>query len=224
MDFGDAFSSEDAFLADRDHVRGPRRQRLQRRRPDDLLEGPPGHGRSDRPGRGSPRGGRSQRGGRARRAGRVRPDPDGRRGHEGGSAIPGQVRTALVLALLAALAFAGVAGCGNDGAETRRSLRRLDLRRETLESRAEPRRRRLVEIVDFEFGPEEITVPAGTTITFTNQDYAAHTATADDSLVRHRGARQGRLGGRDFRRTRHVHLLLPVPRVHEGLGRRRVAV
>jgi plastocyanin len=38
-----------------------------------------------------------------------------------------------------------------------------------------------VEIVEFEFEPEEITVPAGTTITFTNQDKAAHTATADDS-------------------------------------------
>ena len=37
-----------------------------------------------------------------------------------------------------------------------------------------------VEIVEFEFEPEEITVPAGTTITFTNQDKAPHTATADD--------------------------------------------
>lgn len=38
-----------------------------------------------------------------------------------------------------------------------------------------------VGIVEFEFEPEEISVPAGTTITFTNQDAAAHTATADDS-------------------------------------------
>jgi len=38
-----------------------------------------------------------------------------------------------------------------------------------------------VEIVEFVFDPEEITVPAGTTVTFTNQDNAAHTATADDS-------------------------------------------
>ena len=37
-----------------------------------------------------------------------------------------------------------------------------------------------VEIVEFNFEPEEITVPAGTTITFTNQDKAPHTATADD--------------------------------------------
>ena len=67
---------------------------------------------------------------------------------------------------MAALAFAGVAGCGNDEAEP-----------------AEPAGDAgdSVEIVDFEFGPEEITVPAGTTVTFTNQDSAAHTATADDS-------------------------------------------
>ena len=38
-----------------------------------------------------------------------------------------------------------------------------------------------IEIVEFEFVPEEITVPAGTTVTFTNEDAAAHTATADDS-------------------------------------------
>ena len=38
-----------------------------------------------------------------------------------------------------------------------------------------------VEIVEFVFAPEEITVPAGTTVTFTNLDTAPHTATADDS-------------------------------------------
>ncbi|MDQ3759019.1 MAG: cupredoxin family copper-binding protein, partial [Actinomycetota bacterium] len=38
-----------------------------------------------------------------------------------------------------------------------------------------------VEIAEFLYEPEELTVPAGTTITFTNQDTAAHTATADDS-------------------------------------------
>jgi plastocyanin len=38
-----------------------------------------------------------------------------------------------------------------------------------------------VEIVEFVYEPEEITVPAGTTVTFTNQDKAPHTATADDT-------------------------------------------
>ncbi len=37
-----------------------------------------------------------------------------------------------------------------------------------------------VEITEFDYAPKEITVPAGTTVTFTNQDEAAHTATADD--------------------------------------------
>jgi plastocyanin len=69
---------------------------------------------------------------------------------------------------LAALAFAGVAGCGNDSEEMTSDV-------------ASAGTGDAVEIVDFEFGPEEITVPAGTTITFTNEDSAAHTATADDS-------------------------------------------
>lgn len=37
-----------------------------------------------------------------------------------------------------------------------------------------------VDIVDFQFEPEELTVAAGTTVTFTNSDDFAHTATADD--------------------------------------------
>jgi plastocyanin len=37
-----------------------------------------------------------------------------------------------------------------------------------------------VEIVDFAFGPAELTVPVGTTVTWTNQDSAPHTATGDD--------------------------------------------
>lgn len=37
-----------------------------------------------------------------------------------------------------------------------------------------------VAIVDFTFDPAGLTVPAGTTVTFTNEDSAPHTATADD--------------------------------------------
>ena len=37
-----------------------------------------------------------------------------------------------------------------------------------------------MEIVDFEYAPETLTVPAGTKVTWTNSDDAAHTATADD--------------------------------------------
>jgi plastocyanin len=74
-------------------------------------------------------------------------------------------RTSICVAA-AALALAGAAGCGGDEETT---------------MAAEPAAADAIEIVDFEFAPEEITVPAGTTITFTNQDSAAHTATADDS-------------------------------------------
>jgi plastocyanin len=38
-----------------------------------------------------------------------------------------------------------------------------------------------VEIADFKFDPETVTVMAGTEVTWTNSDDTAHTATADDS-------------------------------------------
>ena len=37
-----------------------------------------------------------------------------------------------------------------------------------------------VSIKNFAFGPASLTVPAGSTVTWTNDDSAAHTATADD--------------------------------------------
>lgn len=38
-----------------------------------------------------------------------------------------------------------------------------------------------IEIADFKYAPEAVTVKAGTEVTWTNEDDAAHTATADDS-------------------------------------------
>jgi plastocyanin len=38
-----------------------------------------------------------------------------------------------------------------------------------------------VEIAEFIYEPEDLTVPTGTTVTWTNQDKAPHTATAEDS-------------------------------------------
>lgn len=38
-----------------------------------------------------------------------------------------------------------------------------------------------IEIADFKFGPETVTVKTGTEVTWTNSDDAVHTATADDS-------------------------------------------
>jgi plastocyanin len=39
-----------------------------------------------------------------------------------------------------------------------------------------------VTIVDFAFEPGDVTVAAGTTVTFTNEDGATHTATGDDDV------------------------------------------
>lgn len=39
-----------------------------------------------------------------------------------------------------------------------------------------------VEISNFSFKPENITITAGTTVTWTNKDGAAHTVTSDDGL------------------------------------------
>lgn len=39
-----------------------------------------------------------------------------------------------------------------------------------------------VEIVEFAFSPETLTVPAGTTVTWLNSDSVSHTATSDDDV------------------------------------------
>ncbi len=39
-----------------------------------------------------------------------------------------------------------------------------------------------VEISNFSFKPEDITITAGTTVTWTNKDAATHTVTSDDEL------------------------------------------
>jgi plastocyanin len=45
---------------------------------------------------------------------------------------------------------------------------------------AEPVEGSSVTIADFAFAPPELTVAAGTTVTWTNEDWAPHTATAED--------------------------------------------
>jgi plastocyanin len=51
-----------------------------------------------------------------------------------------------------------------------------------------------VEIKSFAFNPASITVPAGTTVTWTNQDLAPHTATADDGSFDTGRLEQGQSG------------------------------
>jgi plastocyanin len=107
------------------------------------------------------------------------------------------------LSLLAIPALvAGIAGCGEDGAgdqtvatpppESETETGGTDTGEtgtgETGSGETEPEAAPsgsegsgdAVEIVEFKYEPEALTVPAGTTVTFTNQDAAPHTATADD--------------------------------------------
>jgi plastocyanin len=55
-----------------------------------------------------------------------------------------------------------------------------------------------VEIKGFAFNPATITVPAGTTVTWTNQDAAPHTATADDKSFDTGRIEQGKSGSVTF--------------------------
>jgi plastocyanin len=79
--------------------------------------------------------------------------------------VPGLLGATLVLAAGALLTACG--GQGGDGAAAPR----------TAPARAVDR----VQIKDFLYAPAAVTVPAGTTITFTNSDSAPHTATSGRS-------------------------------------------
>jgi len=73
-----------------------------------------------------------------------------------------------VLILMAGLAL-GLAACGSDdgGSAT------------TAEGGGAEER---VELVDFAFTPDTLTVPVGTTVTWENSDSVSHTATSDDDV------------------------------------------
>jgi plastocyanin len=62
------------------------------------------------------------------------------------------------------VAALGIGGCGGDDSA----------------SSTEDASAHSVEIADFEYAPEMLTVPAGTKVTWSNSDEASHTATADD--------------------------------------------
>jgi plastocyanin len=81
--------------------------------------------------------------------------------------------------LLAAFAVALV-GCGSSGGGADSSS----------SSSAAAQGAQAVTIKDFTFKPAKITVPAGTTLKFTNEDSTAHTATSTESGVFESGAIQ----------------------------------
>ena len=87
-------------------------------------------------------------------------------------------RNTYAAAALVAMAAAipSVAGCGGDGEGEEETAR---------ESASEPARESAgakpeVQIKDFKFVPPDIEVNAGTTIRWTNEDDASHTASADE--------------------------------------------
>ena len=86
------------------------------------------------------------------------------------------------IALLAAIGpiVAGtiVGGCGGDGSSTSTSAGSSSTTAGATGSAAATDQ---IEIADFTYDPETVTVDAGTEVTWTNSDDAAHTATADDS-------------------------------------------
>jgi plastocyanin len=80
-------------------------------------------------------------------------------------------KTLVISALALAACAALLAGCG--GGDDTTAATESDT---AASSGAEA-----VKIVDFEYIPPSITVPAGTTVSFENEDSAAHTATSKES-------------------------------------------
>ena len=82
----------------------------------------------------------------------------------------------------AAIACAGMAaviafaGCGGDGSGSTTSSGPAS----TAAAPAAAESTGMIDIADFKYMPAAVTVSAGTKVTWTNSDDAAHTATADD--------------------------------------------
>ncbi len=88
------------------------------------------------------------------------------------------------IALLAAIGViaAGtiVGGCGGDDSSSSTSTS-AESSSTTADATGSAAATDQIEIADFKYDPETVTVDAGTEVTWTNSDDAAHTATADDS-------------------------------------------
>lgn len=84
---------------------------------------------------------------------------------------------------MAILAFAGIAiGCGGDESDAPPASDATEAPGDAESpDGAAAEGDTTVDIVEFLYEPEDVTVAAGSTITFVNQDKAPHTATADDS-------------------------------------------
>lgn len=98
----------------------------------------------------------------------------------GGPGSPRGGRRAAVLIGLAIGAGGLLAGCGDDE-DSAGTSSAPETTMAGDEQAAAPEEADQVEIAEFLYAPEAVTVAAGTEVTWTNSDTAPHTATADDS-------------------------------------------
>ena len=90
----------------------------------------------------------------------------------------------MAVALLATCgALGGAVGCGGDDETTGTAAQSstTTVHTATAESGGSAESTDKIDIADFKYDPEAVTVEAGSEVTWTNSDEAAHTATADDS-------------------------------------------
>ena len=121
----------------------------------------------------------------------------------------------LLIALVAALALA-ISGCGGDDDETSASseetVTQTETTEETTEAEApdeegtsnapnaggEPVRSERIEMLDFEFDPQDVTVAVGGKVTWINAGQAPHNATADDDSFATEDLDAGKIASETF--------------------------
>lgn len=87
-----------------------------------------------------------------------------------------------IAVLVTCCALVGVAGCGGgDETSTAAPSGSTTESNTTAGAGGSAQSTDMIDIADFKYDPEAVTVKAGAEVTWTNSDEAAHTATADDS-------------------------------------------
>lgn len=110
----------------------------------------------------------------------------------------------LLLPALVALALA-FAACGDDSSTDTSTETATGATTESSESTAAPsaeaRRSEKVEIVEYAYGPDPVTVQVGGKVIWLNQDTAPHTATADDGSFDTGTIERGKLKSATFKQA-----------------------